>query len=89
MNSDEFLRNPRIQKLSPEKRQIISEFIADTKGMSIDMAIPALLRANAKMKSMGISFTKDESDLLFDLIAGNMPATDRAKIEALRKLAMR
>ncbi len=78
--------DPRIKHMDPRKLLVLNELAHEASGMSLDKALPLLLKANARMKAMGLSFSKEESDLMFDLFAGELAPKDKLKVDALRKM---
>lgn len=86
MKEEEFLKHPAMSEISPEKKLILLEFVRQTKNMSIDKMLPILAQTNAKMKSLGLSFTKQETDLVFDVLTSDMKAADKQRLDALRRL---
>ncbi len=82
----EALKNhPEYQKMSPQKQGLISEIVKDASSLSGDATLPLLLKAQQRMKSLGIQFTKDESAFLITTLMADLSPAERAKFEMLKK----
>jgi hypothetical protein len=82
----EALKNhPEYQKMSPQKQGLISEIVKDASTLSGDATLPLLLKAQQRMKSLGIQFTKEESAFLITTLMADLSPAERAKFEMLKK----
>jgi len=82
----EALKNhPEYQKMSPQKQGLISEIVKDASSLSGDATLPLLLKAQQRMKSLGIQFTKEESAFLITTLMADLSPAERAKFEMLKK----
>lgn len=82
----EALKNhPEYQKMSPQKQGLISEIVKDASSLSGDATLPLLLKAQQRMKSLGIQFTKEESAFLITTLMADLSPEERAKFEMLKK----
>lgn len=73
------------QKMSPQKQGLISEIVKDASSLSGDATLPLLLKAQQRMKSLGIQFTKEESAFLITTLMADLSPAERAKFEMLKK----
>ena len=82
----EALKNhPEYQKMSPQKQGLISEIVKDASSLSGDATLPLLLKAQQRMKSLGIQFTKEESAFLITTPMADLSPAERAKFAMLKK----
>ena len=82
----EALKNhPEYQKMSPQKQGLISEIVKDASSLSGDATLPLLLKAQQRMKGLGIQFTKEESAFLITTLMADLSPAERAKFEMLKK----
>lgn len=82
----EALKNhPEYQKMPPQKQGLISEIVKDASSLSGDATLPLLLKAQQRMKSLGIQFTKEESAFLITTLMADLSPAERAKFEMLKK----
>ena len=77
---------PEYQKLSPAKQALISEIVNDANNTPGDAMLPLLLKAQTRMKALGIQFTQEESTFLMSALMSDLSPADRAKFELLKKL---
>ena len=89
MHLTELQKNPAYQKLTPDKKQIICDLFKESNGIPMEKALPILLKTNARMKALGINFTKEESSLLLDILMKDMTPAERTRFEAVRKLILK
>ncbi|MDD5901333.1 MAG: hypothetical protein PUC73_10635 [Lachnospiraceae bacterium] len=77
---------PEYQKLSPAKQALIAEIVNDANNTPGDAMLPLLLKAQARMKALGIQFTQEESTFLMSTLLSDLSPADRAKFELIKKL---
>ncbi|MDD6036875.1 MAG: hypothetical protein PUC30_11945 [Lachnospiraceae bacterium] len=77
---------PEYQKLSPAKQALISEIVNDANNTPGDAMLPLLLKAQTRMKALGIQFTQEESTFLMSALMSDLSPADKAKFELLKKL---
>lgn len=86
MTPEQLKTYPEYQKLSPLKQTFLMEIVRDSKGLGTDGALPLLLKAQTRMKALGIRFTKEESAFLTTVLMSDLSPADRAKFELLKKM---
>jgi len=86
MADSSFSNNPKMKNVDPRKLAILMELIKEAQGKSIDKLIPLLISANKKLQSQNLSFTKDETEILIEMLTKNMSPKEKARFEMLRKL---
>ena len=77
---------PEYQKLSPAKQALIAEIVNDANNTPGDAMLPLLLKAQTRMKALGIQFTQEESTFLMSTLLSDLSPADRAKFELIKKL---
>ena len=82
MNNNIF-QNPLFRNLSAEKLNFLMEFHNQQKPQDASSATPFFMNAMKKAQQQGITFTKDESSLLIQLIMQNMPEQERQRAQML------
>lgn len=85
-NSINISNNPRLQNISPLKIKIIKEIAEKSRGKSIEEMLPQIMKINKELQTRNISFTKEETALLLDVIEDTLPAKDKTKFNMLRGL---
>lgn len=78
--------NSRMKNIDPRKLAILLEVVKEAEGKPMDKVLPIIMSANKKMQDESLSFTKDESDYMMQLLSKNMSAKDKAQFDMLRKM---
>ena len=83
-NSNNISNNPRLHNISPLKLKIIREIAEKSKGKTIEEMLPQIMKINKELQARNISFSKDETALLLDVIEETIPPKDKAKFNMLK-----
>lgn len=75
---------PVFQNMHPIKRKVILDFLENVQGKPIAQALPALFAAKQQLTSHGLSFTRQESELMVDALSGNLSEDERQKLAMVR-----
>ncbi|MCR5792431.1 MAG: hypothetical protein K6G65_04610 [Lachnospiraceae bacterium] len=67
--NDAWIHNPELKKLHPKKIEIISELIENCQDKPIAQSISYLIKANARLKAAGLSFSEDETTMLMRIMS--------------------
>ena len=78
--------NSRMKNVDPRKLAILMELVKEAEGKPMDKLIPLIISTNKKLQAQNLSFTKDESDIMIDILTKNMSPKEKAQFEMLRKL---
>lgn len=78
--------NSKMKNLDPRKLAILMELVKEAEGKPIDKLIPLIISTNKKLQAQNLSFTKDESEIMIDILTKNMSPKDKARFEMLRRL---
>jgi len=84
--ADSSCNNTKMKNIDPRKLAVLMELVKEAQGKPIDKLIPLILSANKKLQAQNLSFTKDESEVLIEILTKNMSPKERARFEMLRKL---
>ncbi|NLO10787.1 MAG: hypothetical protein GX129_13105 [Clostridiales bacterium] len=76
----------RNNKMDPRKLVILMELMKEAEGKSMDKLLPLIINTNKKLKEQNLAFTKDESDLMIEVLTRNMSPRDKAQFEMLRTM---
>lgn len=85
MNPETLKTYPEYQKLSPAKQSLLMEIVADANTLSGDATLPLLLKAQQRMKALGIQFTKEESAFLISTLMADLSPAERAKFDLMKR----
>ena len=83
-NSNNISNNPRLQNISPLKLKIIKEIAEKSKGKTMEEMLPQIMKINKELQARNISFSKDETALLLDVIEETIPPKDKGKFNMLK-----
>ena len=79
-----FSENPAFQTMTEEKKKMV-ELLADSLYQkNITEALPAIMSWKSAMEKKNISFTKEENQLLTDVLMAEMTPAQRKQYEALK-----
>ena len=81
-----WINHPAMKNLDARKLAILIDLMNEADGKPTEKALPLLVKTNAKMKSQGLSFTPEETDLLVEILTKDMSAADKQKVEMLKKM---
>lgn len=83
MEFNDFIITEEYQKLHPLKKQIIEELYKSSQNTTLEMLLPKVLHINKELKKRNLSFTKEESQMLIQILTQNMSESDRNKVNML------
>jgi hypothetical protein len=78
--------NSRMRNIDPRKLAILMEVVKEADGKSMDQLLPLIINTNKKLQDQNLNFTKDESDLMMEILTKNMSAKDKTQFDMLRKM---
>lgn len=81
-----WMNNPAMKNIDPRKLAILMDLANEADGITTDKALPLLIKTNAKMKAMGLTFTPDETNVIIDILTKDMSPADKQKVEMIRKM---
>jgi hypothetical protein len=78
--------NPKLKNIDPRKLAILLELIKEAEGKPLDKVMPLLLSANKRLQDQNLAFSKEESELLFELLTKNMSPKEKMQVDMIRKM---
>jgi hypothetical protein len=75
-----------MKNIDARKLAVLIDLANEADGIPTDKALPLLIKANAKMKALGLSFSQNETDLLIEILTKDMSEADKKKVEMIKKL---
>lgn len=76
--------NSRMKNIDPRKLKILMDLVKEAEGKPMDKLLPLIINTNKKMQEQNLSFTKDESDFMVEILTKNMSSKDKAQFEMMR-----
>lgn len=89
MNYEKFTSTPEFNHLHPVKQQIIKEIIQNNSFTSPEVILPKILSVNKELEKRNLSFTRDETTLLINIMKENMSTAEQQKVDMLMGLFFR
>ena len=89
MTFEELSTTKEFQNLHPVKQQILQEFTKNNKNFSTDTLLPKLMNINKELSKRNLSFTKEETILLINIMKENMTPQERQKVDMLTSMFFR
>lgn len=82
----EWTQDPALKNIDAAKLQMLLSLAEQGKGKSQKELLPFLMAAASKSKSGGTSFSKEETDLILDVLKQGKSPEEIARIEKVRSL---
>ena len=86
MADTSWTNNPKMKNVDPRKLAILLEVVKEAEGKPMDKLVPLLMNTNKKLKEQDLTFNKDESDILIDILTKNMSPKEKTQFEMIRKM---
>ncbi|BCN31994.1 hypothetical protein [Anaeromicropila herbilytica] len=84
MKNMSWINHPAMKNIDPRKLAVLVELIGDAEGKPLDKSLPSLMSANAKLKTMGLSFTAEETNLILEILTKDMSPSEKQKFNSMR-----
>ncbi|MFU0826780.1 MAG: DUF1778 domain-containing protein [Lachnoclostridium sp.] len=86
MKNLDWINHPAMKNIDARKLAILVDLANEAEGKPADKALPLLIKANAKMKALGLTFTQEETDLMIEILTQDMTSAEKQKLEIIKKL---
>lgn len=86
MADTSWTNNPKIKNVDPRKLAILLEVVKEAEGKPMDKLLPLLMNTNKKLREQNLTFNKDESEILMEILTKNMSPKEKAQFEMIRKM---
>ncbi|NLK28158.1 MAG: hypothetical protein GX306_07420 [Clostridiales bacterium] len=86
MADTSWMNNPKIRNIDPRKLAILLEIMKEAEGKPMDKLIPVIMNANKKLQDQNLNFTKDESDVMIEILSRHLTPREKMQFEMLRKM---
>ncbi|MBP1755011.1 MAG: hypothetical protein H6Q59_1409 [Firmicutes bacterium] len=86
MADTSWTNNPKLNNVDPKKLAILLELMKESEGKPMDKLLPLLMTTNKRLQEQNLTFTKDESDLMIDILTKNMTPKEKQQFEMIRKM---
>lgn len=82
-----WMSNPAIADIEPAKLAILISFAESAKGKKAEKILPLLMQANSQIKEQNLTFSKEEQDLLLEVLTEDMSDEDKKKVAIIKQFA--
>ncbi|MBR1865204.1 MAG: hypothetical protein IJ801_01715 [Lachnospiraceae bacterium] len=89
MTYQELSSTPEFQNLHPVKQQILKEMLQNGRLTTPEALLPKFMSINQELAKRNLSFTKEESTLLIQMIKDTMSPQDQQRVDMLLNLFYR
>ena len=79
-----FENDPRLKNMSPIKRAIIGEIMTGKSNASMETMLPEIMKINNELNKRKLSFTREEAQLIIDIMMENASPAEKQKIQMLK-----
>ena len=86
MADTSWTNNPKMRNIDPRKLTILLEIMKEAEGKPMDKLIPLMMNANNKLQEQNLSFSKDESDVMIDLLTKKLSPKEKMQFDMLKKM---
>jgi hypothetical protein len=86
MADTSWTNNPKLNNIDPKKLAILLELMKEAEGKSMDKLLPLLMTTNKRLQEQNLTFTKDESDMMIEILTKNMSNKEKQQFEMIRKM---
>lgn len=76
--------NPKLKSIDPIKLKIINEIKEQCKSKSINQMLPEIMKVNQLLNAKNMSFSPEETALLFEVMEENMTQDEKQKFNAIK-----
>ncbi len=87
MNIDNWMNDPRIQNVTPEKKALLRKLIEESATKSEKEMMPFFMSAMNTAKKSNLNLTADEASLLMETLMEKLSPSERKKAEQLLAMA--
>ncbi len=76
--------NPKLRDIDPLKLKIIMEIQKKSKNSSMEQLLPEIMKVNQELKRRNMSFSKQETEILLDVIEEGLSPEEKPRFNMLK-----
>lgn len=81
-----WMNDPRVRSISTDKLAILQRFISDNQNKTPEDLIPNLVTMNSQLRANGLVFTREETDLILDILKETMSPADQQRLDMIKNM---
>ncbi|MEE1312142.1 MAG: hypothetical protein UHS41_00105 [Lachnospiraceae bacterium] len=82
----DWMNDARVRNIPPEKLTVMALLMEQANGKTPEEFLPILLRTSQSLEKAGMSFTKEETNLIIDVLKEGMTPAEKQKLAFLQSL---
>ncbi len=86
MKNVAWMNHPAMKNIDARKLAILVDLANEAEGKAADKALPLIIKANAQLKAMGLTFSNEEADLMVDILTKDMSPNEKQKVDMIKKM---
>lgn len=86
MKDMSWINDPALKNINAKKLAIIVNLINDCEKKSPEKALLAFFKANSELTKNNLSFSKEETNLLLDILTKDMSSEEKNKLNMLQNM---
>ena len=84
-----WIKHPAMEHIDPRKLAILVDLANEAEGKPLDQSLPFIMNANTKLRAQNLSFSKEENELLVEVLSKDMSLQDKMKLDMMKRMIMR
>lgn len=88
-NTSNWKQDPRLNQMSKEKLDYLTDMAAHIKSLNKDQLLPAFASMQMDAMKKDMNFTNGETELLLSVLYSEMTPAEKNRMESLRALAQK
>jgi hypothetical protein len=81
-----WINNPKLRNIDPRKMAVLLDLVRQADGKPMEQLIPLLTTANKRLQQQNMTFTKEESEVVIDVLTRNMSPKEKAQFEMIKRM---
>lgn len=84
-----WINHPAMEHIDPRKLAILVDLANEAEGKPLTQSLPFIMNANTKLRAQNLSFSKEENELLVEVLSKDMSPQDKMKLDMMKQMIMR
>lgn len=76
----------RMKNVDPRKLAVLLDLVKESEGKSMEQLLPLLMSTNKRLSDENLTFNKEESEIMMDILTKNMSSKEKTQFDMIRKM---
>ncbi|HHU73391.1 MAG TPA: hypothetical protein GXZ28_02040 [Clostridiales bacterium] len=76
------------RNIDPRKIAILMELVKEAEGKPMEQLLPLIMSTNKKLQDQNLTFTKDENEMMIDILTRNMTGKQKKQFEMIKAMML-